>query len=455
MTVIRISGASSRLLSYHVCILTLFIILTISVSSFTSPLRQSTIYARHNMAAKNAEEDLELTRQIILGHIVTSDSPESKDDTNPSSDRPVNDLMIRAAMGETVERTPVWLFRQAGRHLPEYQDYKKQLGKNFLELLADPMAVAECTLQPVRRYPLDAAILFSDILVLVEALGIPVTMPGGVGIQVPEPLQSPSEIETRLVEKSQITPAWVRDNLGHVLAAVRQIRSHMKAEAISVPLIGFSAAPYTLLYYMIGGSSKKNNDIGTKWLTEHPEESKKLLDKLTLLVVEYLSAQVEAGCHMLQIFEAMGMMIDDANFEKFALPCLESIGTQLKERHPNIPLMVFCRGACQMNDKVAALGCYNVITMDGSVDRTTARSVVGSNVSLQGSYDPAELIAENGKTAETVRNTAKQYLEDLGPQRLIANLGEGLGGKESTDLVDVFVRAIHEESEAMIKAGMQ
>ena len=206
---------------------------------------------------------------------------------------------------------------------------------------------------------------------------------------------------------------------------------------------------------MIGGSSKKNTDIGIKWLNEHPTESKLLLDKLTLLVVEYLSAQVEAGCHMLQIFEAMGMMIDDKNFDAFALPCLESIGKQLKARHPTIPLMVFCRGACHMNDKVAALGCFDVVTMDGSVDRSTARSAVGPNVALQGSYDPAELIAENGKTEETVRATAKQYLADLGAQRLIANLGEGLGGKESTELVDAFVRAIHEESEALIKSGNQ
>ena len=455
MNSVQANAVATRALNYARILALIALMSATSVTGFIRPsigMRPSTL----TMAAKNAEEDLELTRQIILGHIVSSDAPVATSDSSSStSDRPANDLMIRAALGDTVERTPVWLFRQAGRHLPEYQAYKKELNKNFLELLADPMAVAECTLQPLRRYPLDAAILFSDILVLVEALGIPVTMPGGVGIQVPEPLKSPSEIESRLVATSQLTPAWVRDNLGHVLTAVRQIRSQMKTESISVPLIGFSAAPYTLLYYMIGGSSKKNTDIGIKWLNEHPAESKLLLDKLTLLVVEYLSAQVDAGCHMLQIFEAMGMMIDDENFESFALPCLESIGKQLKARHPTIPLMVFCRGACHMNAKVAALGCFDVVTMDGSVDRNSARSVVGPNVSLQGSYDPAELIAENGNTLETVRATAKQYLEDLGAQRLIANLGEGLGGKESTELVDAFVRAIHEESEALIKAGKQ
>jgi len=162
-----------------------------------------------------------------------------------------------------------------------------------------------------------------------------------------------------------------------------------------------------------------------------------------------MSAQVDAGAHMLQVFEAMGMMIDDANFEKWALPCLKTIAEQLRERHPDIPLMVFCRGACHLNSKLLDLG-FDVITMDGSVDRSTAREMC-PNITLQGNYDPAELIEANGKTVETVRETARQLLEDLGPQRLIANLGEGLGGKESPELVDAFVKAIHTQSAEMIK----
>lgn len=402
-------------------------------------------------AAASAEEDLELTRQIILQHVLNSPG-DLEEVADYLEDQPSNDLMIRAAKGETVERTPLWLFRQAGRHLPEYQKYKADLGRNFLELLADPVSVAECTMQPIRRYPLDAAILFSDILVIAQAMGIEVTMPGGVGIQVPSPLKDPSEVETRLPALDQLTPAFVQDNLGHVVQAVRQIRAQMVAEGVSIPLIGFSAAPWTLLFYMVGGSSKKNTELGVEWLTTYPAESQALLDKLTAVVIEYMSQQVEAGCHMLQIFEAMSMMIDDDNFVRFALPCLEKIGRELKRRHPNVPLMVFCRGACHLNDKVAALGIFDVITIDGSVDRKTARDMVGSQVTLQGNYDPAELIVENGKTPETVRATAKQLLEELGPQRLIANLGEGLGGKESPELVKVFVDAIHEESEKMIAA---
>lgn len=208
-----------------------------------------------------------------------------------------------------------------------------------------PQSVAECTLQPLRRYEVDAAILFSDILVIAEALGIEVTMPGGVGIQVPQPLASAGEVAIRIPNIDAISEDFVQDKLGHVLESVRLIRKKMESESMSIPLIGFSAAPWTLLFYMVGGSSRKNNEIGVQWLNDHPEESTRLLEILTKVVVEYMSAQVENGAHMLQVFEAMGMMIDEENFDKFALPCLEEISKELKSRFPDVPLMVFSRGA--------------------------------------------------------------------------------------------------------------
>jgi len=402
-------------------------------------------------ASVSAEQDLELTRQVLMGAVSSSEPTSTTTRTYSSPSRPANDLMIRAALGETVEKTPIWLFRQAGRHLPEYTAYKEETGRNFVELLKYPESVAECTLQPVRRYEVDAAILFSDILVIAEALGIEVTMPGGVGILIPEPLAGPEEVASRIPALEEINEAFVEDKLGHVLEAVRQIRSKMEKEAISVPLIGFSAAPWTLLFYMVGGSSRKNQEIGMKWLNEHPAESQQLLDILTKIVIEYMSKQVENGAHMLQVFEAMGMMIDEPNFDKFAMPCLEQISKELKSRFPDVPLMVFSRGASFANGGLSQLE-YDVVTIDGSVDRSTARSVVGERVALQGNYDPANLIEdeEGTKTPETVRATAKEMLEALGPQKLIANLGEGLGGKESTKLVDAFVTSIHEESASMI-----
>jgi len=367
------------------------------------------------------------------------------------SDYPDDDLMIRAALGRSpVERTPVWLFRQAGRHLPEYNEYKKKVGRSFLDMLSHPEDVAECTLQPVRRYDVDAAILFSDILVIAEAMNVEVTMPGGVGIQVPCPLVGPADMRERLPPASSIDRDFVRDRLGHVMESVKLIRTKMREEDISIPLIGFSAAPWTLLFYMVGGSSKKNQNIGMEWLATHTDASRELLDVLTTIVVEYMSEQVECGAHMLQLFEAMGMMIDEAEFNTYAMPCLRKIASELKSRYPDVPLMVFARGASHANEMLSTMG-YDVVTIDGDVDRSIARDVVRGRCGLQGNYDPRELIMQNGRDVDTVRHTARELLTALGPQRLIANLGEGLGGKESPELVSAFVDAIHEESERMIR----
>lgn len=415
------------------------------------------------MAAASPEEDLELTRKLIMNHTEKNGDGDMQEDTAEASleeddDYPKNDLMIRAALGrEPVERTPTWLFRQAGRHLPEYTAYKQETGRSFLEMLSYPENVAECTLQPIRRYDVDAAILFSDILVIAEALNIEVTMPGGVGILIPKPLISPEDMEERLPSFEDVSAKEiVYTKLTHVTESVRLIRTKMAEEGHSIPLIGFSAAPWTLLFYMVGGSSRKNNEAGMKWLDKHPEASKKLMDRLTDIVIEYMSAQVENGAHMLQLFEAMGMMITEEKFYEFAMPCLEKIAATLKERFPDIPLMVFSRGASFANEKLSHLD-FDVVTLDGEVERSTARATVGDRSGLQGNYNPCELIKdeEGTKTPETVRQTVREMLEALGPQRLIANLGEGLGGKESTELVKVFVDSVHEESEILIKASLE
>ena len=427
-------------------------------------------------AAVSNDEDVELTRRVIMSHVAATstmndDVNDDEDDdstTTNDSGYPTNDLMIRAALGQSpVERTPVWLFRQAGRHLPEYREYKTKVQRSFLDMLSYPEDVAECTLQPVRRYNVDAAILFSDILVIAEAMNVEVTMPGGVGIQIPCPLVGPADMKERLpklllnaaavdeengITTTSTTREFVKYKLGHVMESIRLIRSKMTTENISIPLIGFSAAPWTLLFYMVGGSSKKNQHVGMDWLHTHPTSSQDLLDMLTDIVIEYMSLQIENGAHMLQLFEAMGMMINPAEFEQYALPCLRTIASELKRRHPNVPLMIFARGACYMNEQLSTMG-YDVVTIDGSVNRATARSIVADRAGLQGNYEPGELIATNGKTVETVRQTARELLISLGPQRLIANLGEGLGGNESPELVAAFVDAIHEESERLISAA--
>ncbi|KAA8496221.1 Uroporphyrinogen decarboxylase [Porphyridium purpureum] len=398
-------------------------------------------HARHRPVGGRRTATLSTHRRCshaLLCHAApTSPASSSISGAQSGADPLKNDLLLRAARGEHVERTPVWLFRQAGRHLPEYNEYKKRTNKNFLELLRDPKDVAEVTMQPVRRYDVDAAILFSDILVIVEAMGLKVEMPGGKGITVPEPIASPEDLAARVSLKLDVQQA-----LGHVLEAVREIKKELAGR---VPLIGFSAAPWTLLFYMVGGSSRKNQQNGTQWLEQHPEESRKLLDALTDIVIDYLCLQVDHGADILQVFEAMGEFISEPHFEEFALPCLQRIVTEIRARRPGVSVMVFPRGASYSLPALAAAG-YDVLTIDTSTSRQEARAAFPS-ATLQGNYAPSLLV---DSSAEHVRATVREMLSELGPQQLIANLGEGLTGKEKPELVDEFVRSVHNISEELI-----
>lgn len=365
---------------------------------------------------------------------------------------PANDLLLRTALGQKTDKTPVWLFRQAGRHMEEYTAYKAKTGKHFLQLLEDPADVAEVTMQPLRRYDVDAAILFSDILVVPQALGIKVEMPGGVGILVPEPVTEGCDAEY-IAKLASFDPAWiVQTQLKHVTEAVSAIRAKQLEEGRDMTLIGFSAAPWTLLFYTVGGSSK-NTAPGLAFARRFPEETAQLLDGYTDLVVEYLSAQLAAGAHCLQLFEAMGMTLDAPNFEALAMPRLREVAARLKLRHPGVPLLVFARGVAEplaVNLQLREAG-FDVITIDTVAERKPTRDAL-SGVCLQGNFDPKFLRSDTEAqyAAADVDREVESMLTELGANGLIANLGEGLMGKEDQALVKRFVDSIHETSAKML-----
>lgn len=425
----------------------------------------------------------------LFNSFFSSKSLVSTSTINMSTKYPLqNDLMIRAARGEKVEKTPVtfllysyiyyrsfhviihiiylfrcyeynlkvWVFRQAGRHLPEYNLYKKEKGKNFIELLDDPVDVAEVTMQPIRRYNLDAAILFSDILVVLQAMDFEVTMPGGVGITVPNPLVDVDDYYKRVPKHVN-----VKEKLAHVIKAVTLIKEELKGK---VPLIGFSAAPWTLMYYLVGGTSKKNQDNASKWLKNHPIESKEIMDLLATIIIDYLSAQAEAGADMLQVFEAMGEFISKEDFYTWALPSLTRIAKELKQKYPNIPLLVFPRGATYSLEALQSAG-YDVVTLDTKTDRSNTRKrleIESKNnnskiATIQGNLDVSILQGNNiNNSPDNVKQATRIMLEQLGPQKLIANLGEGLSGNEDPLLVAAFIDSVHSISEEMIlKMGIK
>jgi uroporphyrinogen decarboxylase len=343
-----------------------------------------------------------------------------------------NDLLLRTARGESTDRTPVWMMRQAGRYLPEYRAVREEHA--FFDVVETPELAAEVTIQPVDRFPLDAAILFSDIMVVPEALGLTVKMVSGQGPTFPDPLTTPDEME-RLVEPD------VDDALGHVFDALTVTRNQLEGR---VPLIGFAGAPWTLMAYMVEGGGSKSYRHARAWLYEHPEASKALLQRITDVVVEYLVKQVDAGAQMLQVFDSWAGLHGPETFRTFCLPYLEEIATRFKQEHPDVPLVVFAKGVHYGLDALADTD-YDVISLDWTMDPKSARRTVGDRAVLQGNLDPCALYA----APDALRREVQHMLAGFGPHQHIANLGHGMLPDHDPEHAGVFVDAVHEHSQHM------
>ncbi len=343
-----------------------------------------------------------------------------------------NDLLLRTARGETTNRTPVWMMRQAGRYLPEYRAVRET--HDFFEVVETPDLAAEVTIQPVERLPVDAAILFCDIMVVPEAMGLEVKMVSGQGPTFPQPLTTPDEME-RLVEPD------IDDALGHVFEALTVTRKRLNGR---VPLIGFAGAPWTLMAYMVEGGGSKSYRAARKWLYRHPEASKALLQRTTDVIVDYLIGQVEAGAQMLQVFDSWAGLHGPETFRTFCLPYLAEIAERVHAAHPEVPLVVFAKEAHFALDALAATD-YDVISLDWTMAPDAAREVVGDRAVLQGNLDPCALYAP----PDALRREVQHMLAGFGPHHHIANLGHGMLPDHDPEHARVFVEAVHEHSEHM------
>ncbi|KAK6524039.1 Uroporphyrinogen decarboxylase in heme biosynthesis [Orbilia ellipsospora] len=330
-----------------------------------------------------------------------------------------NDLLLRAARGEQVERPPMWVMRQAGRYLPEYHEAK---GTNdFFAVCRNPKLACTITLQPVLRYRnlLDAAIIFSDILVIPQAMGMTVEMIEHKGPSFPKPLRKPEDLE--LLNKQ----VDVKKELGYVFDAISLTRRELNG---MVPLIGFSGAPWTLMSYMIeGGGSKMFIHVKT-WVFKYPEESKRLLQMITDVVVEYCAEQVVAGAQLIQIFDSWAGELSPSDFKIFSLPYLRQISQRLPEAIKSrgcepVPMTVFAKGAWYALDELCDSG-YNVVGLDWLHDPAEAVKIANGRVTLQGNMDPGALYG----TRETITSEVERMIKGFGggKQGYIVNLGHGI-----------------------------
>jgi len=345
--------------------------------------------------------------------------------------RPQNDNFLRALLREPTDYTPLWLMRQAGRYLPEYNETRRRAG-NFLALCKSPSLACEVTLQPLARYDLDAAILFSDILTVPDAMGLGLYFAEGEGPKFERPLRE----EWAIRDLSVPDPY---DHLRYVMDAVAEIR---RALNNSVPLIGFSGSPFTLACYMIEGGGSDDFRTVKTMLYSRPDLLHHILTVTADAVTAYLNAQIESGAQAVQIFDTWGGALSHAAFEEFSLAYMRRVIAGLKKTHDGerIPSIVFTKGGGQWLEAIAASGC-DAIGLDWTTDLGAARRRVGDKIALQGNFDPMALFA----SPEAVAKEATRILDNFGPGNTghVFNLGHGINQHTPPENVTVLVDAVH------------
>lgn len=349
--------------------------------------------------------------------------------------KPINDCFLRALKREKTDFTPVWLMRQAGRYLPEYCETRARAG-SFMGLAMNPDYATEVTLQPIDRYGLDAAILFSDILTVPDAMGLGLHFVAGEGPVFDHPVQSEEAVAKLYVPESD-------KELRYVMDAVTSIR---KALNNRVPLIGFSGSPFTLACYMIEGRGSRDFRTVKTMMYQRPDLLERVLDVNAKAVATYLNAQIAAGAQAVQIFDTWGGMLADGDFQRFSLRYTRQVLDSLVRENEGevVPSIVFTKGGGEWLSEIAASGC-NAVGLDWTVNMTSARRVVEDKVALQGNMDPLALFGPE----ETIRAEARKVMDGfgmIGNGGHVFNLGHGINQFTPIENVQILVDEVHEYS---------
>ncbi|MGC6428369.1 MAG: uroporphyrinogen decarboxylase [Flavobacteriales bacterium] len=332
-----------------------------------------------------------------------------------------NDLLLRALNGETVERPPVWMMRQAGRFLPDYRVLREKY--SFFERCETPELVSEITIMPIEQVGTDAAILFSDILVIPQALGFEVQMIPGKGPFLPKTVNS-------LKDAQQVDNPDVHDRLSYVMEGIKQTRHDLNGK---VPLIGFAGAPFTILCYMVQGQGSKDFSQAKSFCHQEREAAHLLLQKITNTTIDYLNAQINAGAQAVQLFDSWAGLLSPQDFNEFALPYIQ----QIMKKVSGVPTIVFAKGAWYAIKDIVDTGC-NAIGVDWVLTPQQARKMAGDKVTIQGNFDPSWLFASH----KEIEQLTLKMLDGFGKDKYIANLGHGILPTVPVENAKVFINTI-------------
>lgn len=337
-----------------------------------------------------------------------------------------NDLLLRALRGEEVSRPPVWMMRQAGRYLPDYIKLRNQY--DFFTRVQTPELACEITLQPVDQVGVDAAIIFSDILVIPQAMGMTVLMEEGKGPLLPEVIKTQADIDA-------LATGNVEERLGYVMNALSLTKKELNGR---VPLIGFAGAPWTLLCYMVEGKGSKTFDKAKQFCLTQPELAHSLLQKITDITIQYLIAQTKAGADTVQVFDSWSGMLSPADFKRFAQPYLLQIADAVSK---HAPVILFPKGSWYAMEDLSKSSASG-IGIDWTVTPELARKLTNNSITLQGNFDPSHLLAP----VNQIKKEVKEMIDAFGTTRYIANLGHGIMPNVPVDHAKAFVDAVKEYS---------